>query len=75
MSKVRRDGDADGGHWIAVGTAFVAACTAIWLSKVSEIVPDPYLVSSASSILNKRSLSIFLGRGIPCTTSPGLLQW
>jgi hypothetical protein len=46
MNKARKEGGADGGQWIAFGTAFVTACTAIWLSKVSEIVPEPYLVSS-----------------------------
>jgi hypothetical protein len=52
MSKARKEGVADGGQWIAIGTAFVTACTAIWLSKVSEIVPEPYLVSSMNQELD-----------------------
>ncbi|QDS76643.1 hypothetical protein FKW77_008093 [Venturia effusa] len=43
MSKPRKDGDAESSHWIAVATAFVTACTAIWLANVTKIVPEAYL--------------------------------
>ncbi|RDI82298.1 hypothetical protein Vi05172_g7738 [Venturia inaequalis] len=73
MSKARKDGDADGGHWIAIGTAFVTGGAAIWLSKVSEIVPEPYL----DEVFHVRQAQVYCNGDFhvwdqKITTPPGL---